>query len=375
MRIAFITTSLDPGGAETALAALALGLVDSGMRGLVIALRGSGRLVSQLRAGGVAVAALQADSATGIALQLPRVVREIRTFGPDIVQGWMYHGNLVATAATLFCRGRLHWGIRQALGALDREREATNRLIRLGALLSSRPRHVVYNSQRARADHEKLGYSQTRSVVIANGFDTEALRPDAGIRMRLRMELKLAEDEVLIGHLARYHPVKDHETFLQAASELCRRGSRTRFLMAGRGIDGSNAELTAAIDRLGLAGRIAMRGEVDEVATLIPGLDVLCVSSRSEAFPNVLGEAMSCGVPCVTTDVGDAAVIAGDTGLVVPPADPARLARALSEVADLEPATRRLMGVAARTRICEHYSLRSTINQYARLYGAEAHEH
>jgi glycosyltransferase involved in cell wall biosynthesis len=148
---------------------------------------------------------------------------------------------------------------------------------------------------------------------------------------------------------------------------------RLRFLMAGRGVDSSNQELARLVERLGLERRVSLLGEADDVGAILPGLDVLCVSSRSEAFPNVIGEAMSCGVPCVTTDVGDAAQIVGETGRVVPVGDPARLAEALRAIMQMGADARLRLGRIARQRIIEHYSLGSMIKQYQRTYEGPGH--
>jgi glycosyltransferase involved in cell wall biosynthesis len=368
MRVCFVTTGLDAGGAETALVRLVQDLAVQGMQASVIALRGSGRLVAQLQENRIEVTVLDISGLAGSMFAMPRTIRTVRAFKPDIIQGWMYHGNLMATVLAALCGVRLLWSIRQALGALDRERASTNRLIRFGARLSGRPTHIVYNSQRSRADHEAIGYSPASGLVIDNGFDTDALRPDAGARVHWRKRLGLTEDSVLVGHLARYHPVKDHETFLRAAFELCNREPRIHLLMAGYSVDASNRELNSAIERLGLSQRVALLGEIDDVTGFLPGLDLLCVSSRSEAFPNVLGEAMSCGVPCVTTDVGDAARIVDDTGQVVPPGDSHLLAVAMQTIAALSPAERAHRGVAARQRIIENFTLRSMTERYSRLY-------
>jgi glycosyltransferase involved in cell wall biosynthesis len=187
--------------------------------------------------------------------------------------------------------------------------------------------------------------------------------------------MQLSEETVLIGHIARYHPVKDHMTFLEAASALWSRGLRVHFLMAGRGVNDANAALTSAIERLGLKRMVTLHGEESDVRQILAGLDVLCVSSRSEAFPNVIGEAMSCGIPCVTTDVGDASQIVGEADQVVPPGDPGLLADALSAMAQLAPEERTRQGLAARRRIVERYSLRSMIDQYIRLYGGLLRSH
>jgi glycosyltransferase involved in cell wall biosynthesis len=366
MRIAFVTTSLDPGGAETALTTLALGLVKAGAQVCVIALRGSGRLVSLLQAGGVPVATLQAVSAGRLALVLPRMAGRLRAFAPDIVHGWMYHGNLVATAAAMASSARLFWSVRQALGAQDRESPMTNRLIRLGSLLSRRPQAIVYNSHQARSDHEKIGYAQARGVVIPNGFDTGTLRPNPDERQRTRARLGIPDESIVIGHLARYHPVKDHLTFLEAASAAA--DVKCHFIMAGRGVDAANAELAAHVERLALGARLHRLGEIEDVGAFASALDALCVSSRSEAFPNVIAEAMSCGVPCVTTNVGDAAAIVADTGLVVAPGDVGQMAAAFRALARMGPEGRSRRGHQARDRIVQHYSIPAMVDGYMGVF-------
>lgn len=373
MRVCFISTSLNPAGAETALVSLVRGLADSGIESSVVSLRGSGRLVDELRARSVPVVSLDVSGAVGFAPAMLRIVRELKRLRPDVVQGWMYHGNLVATAVAPTCGARLMWAIRQALGALECETASTNRLIRLGARLSRRPARIVYNSTRARADHEAIGYSPRQATVIDNGFDPEALKPDPAVRARWRSRLGLAEGEILVGHLARHHPVKDPDTFLRAAAEVLRGSRGVRFLMAGQGVEESNSELGGTIARLGLAQAVTMLGPVDDVASLLPALDIVCVSSRSEGFPNVVGEAMSCGVPCVSTDVGDAARIVGTTGRIVPVGAVQELAAAILTLA-ADPVERKRMGNEARRRIVERFSLRSMTDCFARLY-AEAAEH
>jgi glycosyltransferase involved in cell wall biosynthesis len=371
MRIAFITTSLDPAGAETSLAALVLGLADFGAEPVVVALRGSGRLVHRLRSSGIVVDTLDAQGATAVALQVPAIVKRLRAFKPDVIQGWMYHGNLLATILAPASSARLFWGVRQALGATERESKTTNRIIRLCAWLSRRPAAIVYNSERGRSDHETIGYARDWAHVIPNGFDTDALRPDTTIRDRVRQALRVSHDQILVGHLARYHPVKDHRTFLAAAAQVKSHASQFRFVMAGRGIDAANAHLRATLAEYGLTEQVSLLGEVEDVSTLLPALDVLCLSSRSEAFPNVLGEAMSCAVLCVTTDVGDAAAIVGDCGWVVQPGHAGEMRAALMAAAALQLDERRARGQAARERIVARYSLASTRQRYADLYGLD----
>jgi glycosyltransferase involved in cell wall biosynthesis len=101
---------------------------------------------------------------------------------------------------------------------------------------------------------------------------------------------------------------------------------------------------------------------------LTAAFDIACVSSSSEGFPNVIGEAMSCEIPCVVTDVGDSALIVGQTGRVVPPRDSKALAAGLRELIDLGREGRRQIGRTARQRVKELYDLPDIVRRYENLY-------
>jgi glycosyltransferase involved in cell wall biosynthesis len=169
-------------------------------------------------------------------------------------------------------------------------------------------------------------------VVVANGFDTVAFQPNVQARESVRRNLNIGRNEIVVGCVARWDPQKDHRTLFSALSLLKARGQRLRCICAGSDMVDSNNELSRLIRRRGLQDDVLLLGPWSDVAGLMNALDVHVMSSAyGEAFPNVLAEAMACGIPCVTTDVGDARAIIGDTGWVVLPRDPAALADALSE--------------------------------------------
>src|SRR5262249_12643237 len=184
---------------------------------------------------------------------------------------------------------------------------------------SRRPSLVICNSHAGRAAHERIGYEPRDWRVIPNGLDTDMFRPSDQAKVSLRRRFALAEGTKTVGILARYHPMKDHETFLRTAAAVCRERRDVHFLAAGRGVAG-NASLLSAIDRLGLTGRVTLAMEERKPAEFLAGLDVAVLSSAyGEGFPNVVVEAMACGVPCVVTDVGDAARIVEGCGFVARP--------------------------------------------------------
>jgi glycosyltransferase involved in cell wall biosynthesis len=100
-------------------------------------------------------------------------------------------------------------------------------------------------------------------------------------------------------------------------------------------------------------------------------MDMFCLSSSSEAFPNVLGEAMASGLPCITTNVGDASYIVGETGVIVPPRNPQALADAIGIISNKAIKDRVAIGKIARQRVEEKFSLASVVENYASLYEAQ----
>lgn len=304
---------------------------------------------------------------TGL-LRLARLLREIE---PDLLVGWMYHGNAVVTAlsATHLLRIPFVWNIRCALDSAPSESALTAALIRFGALAGRLPRAIVYNSQKATLQHEALGYPAEKSVVVANGFDTRRLAPNPAARAAWRARLGVADDERLVGMAARLHPLKDHETFIAAAAQLAERRPDTRFVLAGLGVETlAQAAATApSIARLG-PDRLRLLGHVSDMPGFLNALDIHALSSLSEGFPNAVGEAMACGVPCVATDVGDTALLMGGLGALAPLRRSDALAKAIGGLLDLEADQREALAAASRRRIVEEFSIDAAYAKFDRVW-------
>ncbi len=361
IRILHIITGLSTGGAERMLVRL---LAQGSAGHVVVSLRGDGPQGVALRALGVPVYLL--------GLRPWRWWRLLRELRPQRVVGWMYHGNLVATLVGWLCRVPVVWNVRHSVADLRRERPALRWVIRAGAWLSASPRVIVYNSAVAAGQHEELGYDARRTLVLPNGVDTVVFAPSASARVALCDELGLPAQAFIVGHLARFHPMKDHVGFLQAAALLRASVPEAHFVMAGRGVDQESAALVAEIERLGLAGHVHLLGERGNVSALLAGLDLFVLSSAwGEGFPNVVVEAMACGVPVVTTDVGDAAAVVGETGRVVAPGEPQALAEAMVSLYELGEAERRALGEVARRRVVESFAIAAVAQRYQATWRVE----
>jgi glycosyltransferase involved in cell wall biosynthesis len=240
-------------------------------------------------------------------------------------------------------------------------------VVRLLARWSGTPDVVVVNSEKGQALHAGTGYRPDRWEVIANGFDLDRFRPDPDSRSSVRHELGFPDESILIGLLARRDPVKGHSTFLHAAAALSRKLPQSRFLLAGSGV-GNDGALAAEAAALGLADRVAMLGPRNDMPRLTAALDLATCASSWEGFPNVVGEALACGIPVVTTDVGDAAIIVGDCGIVVPPGDPEGMAEAWASLLTLSTHQRAALGRAAREQMAVRYDISTAAGRYATLY-------
>lgn len=286
-------------------------------------------------------------------------------------RGWMYHGNLAAQLVKLFNLHKISvlWSIHHSINSLISEKKMTQSIIRFGAFLSQFNEQTVFVSKKSKLQHDTLGYCSKRSCVIPNGFDTSLFKPSLEARSSLRKEIGLPEDTFLIGSFGRDHPMKDRANFLKAAAKLLKKFSDVHFVLAGTGIDPNNQSINELVRDLGIAHRIHLLGERNDIPYITPALDIFTSSSAyGEAFPLVVGEAMSCGIPCVVTDVGDSAWIVGDTGIVVPPKNSEALANAWEELIMLDREDRQALGKAARSKIIESFSLYSVIAQYETLY-------
>ena len=364
-----VITGLDMGGAEMMLFKLLSASRDS-LQSLVVSLKDQGTIGPSITKLGVPLQCLHFRPSLPSPARFLSLVSLMREFRPQLIQGWMPHGNLAASLAEVASRiaAPVIWNVRMSLDAADGEKTSTLGLIRLGALLSRHPTKIIYNSFTGAKQHERRGYRVTQSAVISNGFDCDLFRPDEGAHNRLCEQLGLKSKAVLIGLVARFHPAKDHLGFLEAASLVCAVHPDVRFLLVGTGLVETETILTSVISGLNLTGRVLLLGERADTPQLTPGFDIACSSSTYEGFSNSVGEAMACGVPCVVTDVGDSAYLVGDTGVLVPPRNPQALAHAILELIDAGPAKRKELGMAARRRIESEFSLPKIALRYENLY-------
>jgi glycosyltransferase involved in cell wall biosynthesis len=191
---------------------------------------------------------------------------------------------------------------------------------------------------------------------------------EPGRRAQLRQDWSVSSPTILIGCLGRFNSDKDQHSFVQAGGLIAAGYPDVHFLLVGRGCAPDNAELVAWIAATGFSDRFHCIGQRADVPDVLACMDVFCLSSRTEGFPNVVAEAMAMGLPCLVTDVGDAAFLVGDTGRVVPPESPEALAAGMRELIAGGGAIRREMGARAMRRVKSEFNIQRARERFELVY-------
>ncbi|MDA8232969.1 MAG: glycosyltransferase [Magnetospirillum sp.] len=370
--VGHLITGLGSGGAERMLTRVA-GMSDRNrFRHVVVSLTDEGFFGPVLRTAGIAVHSLGLRRGLPNPATLFRLVALLRREKPDVLMTWLYHADFLGTlAAPLAGVPSLVWNLRCSDMDLRRYSRQSALVVKALARLSRVPDVVLANSRAGIAAHRALGYTPRRWEMIPNGLDLAEFTPDPDARSGFRQQLGLAPDDVVVGMVGRFDPMKDHATFLGALAAASRCRPRVRGLLVGRGTEPGEAALDALVGESGLGDRLMRLGERRDIPKILPAFDVLVSASAfGEGFPNVVAEAMACGVPAVVTDVGDSREVVGDAGFVVPPRSPERLAGALDRVLALPRDSLRALGETARNRAVERFSLAQVVDRYEALFAA-----
>jgi len=334
-RITHLIVRLDTGGAETSLLRLITGT--------------QGKLAHQVICFGPPTALGQKIENLGVRVSwldyrrsgpwvLWQAFKLLRRQPPDILQGWMYYGNVLASflawclprtaaAETVPARVKVAWNVRNAIVEPGND----SWMIR-SAIACSRwchPDLVIYNSFAGQQAHQGMSL-RGRQVVVPNGIDLTEFVPDTKIRDEVRSKHHRSFD-TWVGVIARWHKGKGIREYLEAVKLLRQKDAPARFFLAGNGLTLDNPEFAVLLKDVGLAPcDLDLLGPIANVARFLPAVDLLVLPSLREGTPNILLEAMACGVNTVATIVGDAARIVQSPARQVIPGDVQDLAAKIS---------------------------------------------
>lgn len=370
--ILHIITNLQTGGAEMMLYKLLQYSEFFQKNSIVVALIGIGNIGEKIKSLGVPVFEIGMVRGKLCPMKFLHLIKLILRLNPKYVQTWMYHADLIGGLASKLAGCKfLFWGIHHSNLNVRDNNFSTIFTARVCSFLSHfLPNKIITCSKHAKLVHGSVGYDISKMIVIPNGFDISYFRPDSSARSNVLDEFALLKDSSLISLVGRFDPQKDHKTFVKAASIVLKEFPKTYFLLCGSGLVEANDELIGWLNEAKVRNNFLLLGVRDDISRIFAASSVAVSSSIGEGFPNVVGEAMASGIPCVVTDVGDSAYMVGDTGIVVQPSNELALADAIKKILALSEKERSTLGSNARKRVQDLFSIQSVVKMYESIYTA-----
>jgi glycosyltransferase involved in cell wall biosynthesis len=372
MKILHVITGLNNGGAEGVLYRLCK--YDNKCQHIIISMMGEGKYGPLFKDIGIEVYCLYMPQGRLSISGLWRLFKLISNNKPDVVQTWMYHADLIGGLVARFAGVKhVFWNVRHTTLDPAKSKRSTIWVVKACAVISGWvPRKIVYCAHTAKAVHESMGYKEGKAEIISNGFDFTQFSIDSFLRATFRSELGLNDDVRLIGMVGRYHPQKDHANLIKALCLVKKENYNFKLVLIGQDLNAKNQTLLKLILDNRLTEKVVLLGQRTDIPTVMNGLDLHILSSSfGEAFPNVVAEAMLCGTPCVVTDVGDAALIVGESGWIVPPKEPQSLANFIMQAFQEKQINQQawlLRKEACRSRIVDNFSMEKMKESYHRVW-------
>jgi len=368
--IFFLIRSLNIGGTERQLIELVKGLDRNHFDITVGLFYNEGALIEEIKSmPWIHVVSLNKSGRWDIIRFVLRFIKLLKSLQPDILYSFLPDANIAGLiAGRLSGVKRVVWGVRASNMDVSRYDWLARMSLRLSAFLSKFPDAIIANSHAGKEFHRDIGYSTNRMMVIPNGICTDRFKPDYSAGLKVRDEWGIDEETIVIGLIGRLDPMKDHATFLRAVKIFNQEGCSVRFVCIGDGQGPYKSETHSLCRTLGLNGFLIWAGEMEDMQSVYNAIDIVTSSSLSEGFPNVIGEAMACGVHCVVADVGDSAIIVGETGVVVNPEDPQALADGWTDMLKRLNDKSYLIKKMARARIVSHYNSEIFVQKTSKMF-------
>ena len=366
--ILFLLRSFSVGGAERQLILLASELQQRGYSVKVAVFYPGGPLEAEARGKGIRILDLKRRGRWDLLPFFLRLIGLIKTERPDILHSYLQVPNIWAAFVKLVLpRTKVVWGIR-ASNVDWKQYGWQARLTNWAETLLARiPNRIICNSQAGVLHAVKNGYPPERMSVVYNGIDTRHFIPDPGLGLHMRTQWAIQTEQKLVGIVGRVDPIKDHSSFIHASALVLRERNDVRFVCIGGGKESLIQEYHELARSLNIDQYLVWAGEQANMLGVYNALDILVMSSISEGLPNVVGEAMACGVPCVITDVGDSARLVGELGEIVPVENPQALKQGILHLLMRLEKEGMVLKKAVARRIYEQFNVDALVNRTASL--------
>lgn len=370
MKIVHIITGLNNGGAEGVLYRLVTH--DQDNEHIVISMMDAGKYGPMLLDKGVKLYCLNMDQGKFSPKAIVKLYKILKKTKPNVVQTWMYHADLIGgiVAKSLGIK-KVFWNIRHSNFDENHTKASTIKIAKINARLSSIvPKSIISCAEGAVESHVELGYNKDKIIVIGNGYDLSTFNINSNSRSAIREELNIGKHPVL-GMVGRYDPQKNHEGLLEALSLIKKQGYNFDLVLVGRDLNEKNKELLHKIKKLDLYDQVHLLDQRSDIPNIMNALDIhILSSSYGEGFPNVIAEAMACGTPCIATDIGDSALIIGDSGWIVSENNSEELANAIIKgFQEKENEQKWAIKIkSARKRILDNFDIEIMVEKYNNVW-------
>ncbi|MAT10467.1 MAG: hypothetical protein CMM02_05590 [Rhodopirellula sp.] len=371
IRILHIITTLEHGGAEKNLISISSNLDKNEFNQSIISLTTSSKKYSDIaELNNVQLINLNINNFITALVGIYKICKFLNQYKPHIVQTWLYHADILGLIIKiLYKKYKVIWNIRCSHLAVS-DISYTTRIIRyILSVRSQKVDGIIFNSKAGLVEHRKLGMFNENSHIIPNGFNLEEFKADKKIREKIREGLQINQDVFVCGMVARYDPLKNHDHFIRAAALLNKiYGKKIIFLLIGVNINWNNKKLVNSINHENLKDKFHLLGQRNDINDILKIIDCLVLTSITEGFPNVIGEAMASEVPCVSTCVGDVVSIMGNRKNIIKINDVADLVSKVNDIINLSTDEKLELGVNLRKRIENNFSIVSTMKKYRMMY-------
>lgn len=368
MQVLHIITGLSDGGAEAVLYRLCQ--FDNENNHVVISLQNEDKYGPLLKDLGIDVYTLDFLNGKVRMLGLVKLFYLIKKIKPDVIQTWMYHADFIGgVVGRIAGIKNIVWGLHHTTLVKEKSKRSTILIAKINAFLSNFvPKKIIYCASKSKEVQESIGFKKAKGIVIPNGYDIASFTQNSSMGTAFRDELNISSETLLIGHVGRYNPQKDHRTLIEAFSILKEKKLNFNAVIVGTNLDNDNHKLLKILNENNLKDDVFLLGKRSDIPYVMNGIDLFVLSSAfGEAFPNVLNESMACGTPCVATDVGDSSIIIGKTGWITNVQDPHSIANAIIKAAEEKLSNNTAWmqrKVNCRERIVENFSIEKMVNRY-----------